>query len=769
MLLSPEIRPIVMFYLNSKIPVFADASLAAFSNVPQLDQMGPDSLQLRLAIRAAKNTLMDAKRKQIVDESIANINEKAQLEMQSIVEFRLQSSRTIEKLSPVGKCQETRPAAGLSDTAIVLEDPQSAALTADSGSEMVMANSVNHGEIEIDPASAIEVAQTKFQESTGQTTEVPAVSCSASSPPILDQTYHPITVHPECINEGTRSVSTSIPQPALAMNSSNSVESRTTNCGQLAFAQSVPPGELVDNSLIGDCEAVRTASSEVGISENEDFVPNVQQLRMTEEEPDTQVLNRTADIGIQNVEKGSTVLVRPPHMSIMEDEGSRTAPVPESNIGTPKTVHSNLGNASADTQPIFDSEGSSYRSFNSAASNHAEHSNQPEAVLMPDSQSSSREIAEHLHESSDDKSGSLALPSDCPNGDDCSAVTSASVVVLPVGHSPDAIKSQPAAQPPQEGLKVTRRRIRKRAAEFPYTDASAELAVSVSSSCFAIVPPLSHATPSLTDLRVDQSYDASLSGNKRSKKRGRKSKQQKSSSDNDSAKIDGSMHVRQGSINDCIVVCSKPNAGAITPSQNDVLKRERLAMEPEETFHGKFTRGKRGRSKLMLESSESDESSPVEPSETPTKRARVTKSSFHSSRIHLSSTRQAATPRKSTSFSSIHTGVEDEEEDEIQSSPVGGSSESFPYYLVQRSRQKLSSYVAKAFRWPSNGSPSAAVSRPDANSNIPTMVDRTRGQPRLDALARTVIYDDEAITGSRKIAAYIHSFGFRFPWSNVAA
>ncbi|KAK9240487.1 hypothetical protein V1525DRAFT_206470 [Lipomyces kononenkoae] len=472
-----------------------------------------------------------------------------------------------------------------------------------------MQKSVNRGEmcaIEIDSALAIEVAQAPFQESTERTTEAPAViadnverkvvrestgdyqpavSCTPSSPPIFDHICHPISAHPDCSNEGTS----------------------TTSGGQLTFAQSNSLGQLVDND-----QAIRTVTSEAHVSENEDFGSNVsQQVRAAGKEDDNfeaDNLNVTACIGNDNSEKDSPVdaaLVR--HKPVREDERPRSAPVTESDIRTPQGVLSIFGDAQPGKQPIFESEGSLYHSGNSSAGNHAEPSRHTEDALITESQSSSQEVPEHLHGPSDDHDhDSQAEPTEGPsNGEGCSGATSAVVVGQPVAHSQDSIKSQPAVQSPQEGVNASRRQVRKRSAVRPYMDAPTDVAVSVGSSGFAIIPPLSQSTPALTDLHANRSDDATPSGTKRGKKRGRKSKQPKPSGDSDFANIEGSMHIRQGSINDCIVVSSNPDAGGIIPSPDIVGKRQRLAMEPAEMPNVKLTRGKRGRSKLVPESSES--------------------------------------------------------------------------------------------------------------------------------------------------------------------
>jgi hypothetical protein len=84
------------------------------------------------------------------------------------------------------------------------------------------------------------------------------------------------------------------------------------------------------------------------------------------------------------------------------------------------------------------------------------------------------------------------------------------------------------------------------------------------------------------------------------------------------------------------------------------------------------------------------DSSPVEPNETPTKKARVSKSSSLSSRMRLSSTKHSETPKNPILSSSICTGVDDDEEDEIQSSPVRGSLERYSDTLQNSNGTTLS-------------------------------------------------------------------------------
>ncbi|KAK9315929.1 hypothetical protein V1524DRAFT_51295 [Lipomyces starkeyi] len=728
-LLSPEIMPIILFYLNSNTPVFADASLAACTNVLQPDQMGPDTLQLRLAIRTAKNTLTDAKRKQIVDESIANINEKAQQEMQSIAERRSQSANPIKESSaPTSKLQETTAADGCSPTSLALGSSQSVAIIADPEShalpnfalhKSVNANAEVHA-MEIDNQSITVRAQTSFlksrvpavigdalepkvfsQEATRHARH--AIPSRSSAQPILEDICNPISLPLELSNEAARSGATPMPDLAVCATDVNAKEPVIT---ESTVQQSVAPqsSSQVDLGQLGDFDTIdidedlktfRTASNEVCIGDKEDVEANVaRDVRVSG--------NEEVDIEAEDANGSDFKEVVPVESAIREhnlktvDEESRTAPVTERIIVPQASVQSMLSDALADTQPIVESQGSSGLHDSTSDGKHVAYSREPEDGAIPASQSATQNNGGYAHQPCND--GNFVgltepVPSQGPTSTEkgCVEGTSAAEAVLSVADSQDDVTPQPAFPSPHEGAKITRRRVRKRSSAPSDASAvltSAEAAVSVHSSSFAIIPPVSYPAPLLAAVHVDQSDHTIISGEKKAKKRGRKSKQQKSAGDFEN--IGENTHVRQGFINDCIIVSTDPNASVITPSPSIMIKHECFAMEDDEMADLILARRKRGHSKLVSESSEPGDSSPVEPNETPTKKARVSKSSSLSSRMRLSSTKHSETPKNPILSSSICTGVDDDEEDEIQSSPVRGSLERYSDTLQNSNGTTLS-------------------------------------------------------------------------------
>ncbi|KAK9363800.1 hypothetical protein V1504DRAFT_115429 [Lipomyces starkeyi] len=617
-LLSPEIMPIILFYLNSNTPVFADASLAACTNVLQPDQMGPDTLQLRLAIRTAKNTLTDAKRKQIVDESIANINEKAQQEMQSIAERRSQSASSIKESSaPTSKLQETTAADGCSPTSLVLGSSQSVAIIADPEShalpnfalhKSVNANAEVHP-MEIDNQSITVRAQTSFlksrvpagiadalepkvfsQEATRHARH--AIPSRSSAQPILEDICHSISLPLEFSNEAARSGAAPMPDLAVCATDVNAEEPVAT---ESTVQQSVAPqsSSQVDLDQLGDSDTIdmdedlktfRTAGNEVCIGDKKDVEVNVaRDVRVSG--------NEEVDIEAEDANGSDLKEVVPVESAIRQhnlktaDEESRTAPVTERIIVPQASAQSMLSDALADTQPIFESQGSSGLHNSTSDGKHVEYSREPEDRVIPASQSA---IQIYAHQPCND--GNFVgltepVPSQEPTSTEkgCVEGTSAAEAVLFVADPQDDVTPQPAFPSPHDGAKITRRRVRNRSSapsDASAVSTSAEAAVSVHSSSFAIIPPVSYPAPLLAAVHVDQSDHTIISGEKKGKKRGRKSKQQKSAGDFEN--IGGNTHVRQGSINDCIIVSTNSNASVITPSPAIMIKHECFAMEDDE-------------------------------------------------------------------------------------------------------------------------------------------------------------------------------------------
>ncbi|KAK9328648.1 hypothetical protein V1520DRAFT_205779 [Lipomyces starkeyi] len=622
--------PIIVFYLNSNMPVFADASLAACTNVLQPDQMGPDTLQLRLAIRTAKNSLTDAKRKQIVDESIANINEKAQQEMQSIAERRSQSASPIKESSaPTSKLQETTAADGRSPTSLALGGSQSVAIIADPEShalpnfaahKSVNANAEVHP-MEIDNQSITVRAQTSFlksrlpagiadamepkvfsQEATRHSRH--AIPSRSSEQPILEDTCHSISLPLEFSNEATTSGATPMPDLAVCTTDINAEKPVTP---ESTVQQSVAPqsSSQVDLDQHGDSiEIFRTASNEVCIGDKEEVETNVSRdVRVSgNEEADIEAEDANGSDFKEVVPVESTIRQHNPKTA---DEESRIAPVTERIIVSQAFVQSMPSDALADTQPIFESQGSSGLHNSTSDGKHVEYSRELEDGVIPASRSATQNNGGYAHQPCND--GNFVgltepVPSQGPTSTEkgCVEGTSAAEAVLSVADSQDEVTPQPAFRSPHEGAKITRRRVRKRSSapsDASAVSTPAESAVSVHSSSFAIIPPVSYPAPLLAAVHVDQSIDHTIiSGEKKCKKRGRKSKQQKSAGDFEN--ISGNTYVRQGSINDCIIVSTNPNAGVITPSPAIMIKRECFSMEDDEMAD--LILGMLGRCELML-------------------------------------------------------------------------------------------------------------------------------------------------------------------------
>ncbi|KAK9246866.1 hypothetical protein V1506DRAFT_119507 [Lipomyces tetrasporus] len=372
------------------------------------------------------------------------------------------------------------------------------------------------------------------------------------------------------------------------------------------------------------------------------------------------------------------------------DEESRTSPHSE-NICVSR--ESMLADSMADTQPISESQ-SSYH-LNDPTSD-ARHADKPEDDMVADSQMAPGDnwkIAQDHSKERDPNRLANPVPSEEPRftGESCCEVPSSSDTAITAADSKHAIVLQSSSQSAQSEGKVARRRVHRLSNARFDNDSSAVLdlpaaACSVRSSIFAIIPPVSEPAPVLADITADKSDHTLTTGEKKHRKRVRKSKQQKSLSGFEPNS--GNAHVRQDSMNDCIVVSSDPIASD-TPSPDIVIKREGPTMEDDEMANMTLARRKRGRCRLESESFESD-SSPVEPNETPSKKARVTKSSSVSHRIPPSSSRHAGT-RKKPITSPPFTGADDDEEDEIQSSPVGGSLERYSDTLHNSNASRLSS------------------------------------------------------------------------------
>ncbi|KAK9482046.1 hypothetical protein V1527DRAFT_53867 [Lipomyces starkeyi] len=680
--------------------------------------------------------------------------------------------RTSTRKHTADGCSPKSLALGSSQSVAIIADPESHALPNFALHKSVNANAEVHP-MEIDNQSITVRAQTSFlksrapaviadalepkvfsQEATRHAQH--AIPSRSSAQPKLEGICHSISLPLESSNEAARSGATPMPDLAVCATDVNAEE-----------------------PVITESTVQQTASNEVCIGEKEDVEANVaRDMRVSG--------NEEVDIEAEDANGSDFKEVVPVESAIRQhnlqtaDEESRTAPVPERIIVPQASVQSMLSDALADTQPIVESQGSSGLHNSTSDGKHIAYSREPEDGVIPASQSATQNNGSYAHQPCNDGnfvSLTGPVPSQGPTSTEkgCFEGTSAADAVLSVADSQDDVTPQPAFLPPHEGAKITRRRVRKRSSASSDASAvstSAEAAVSVHSSSFAILPPVSYPAPLLAAVHGDQPDHTIISGEKKGKKRGRKSKLQKSAGDFEN--IGGNTHVRQGSINDCIIVSTNPNASVITPSPAIMIKNECFAMEDDEMADMILARRKRGHSKLVSESSESGDSSPVEPYETPTKKARVSKSSCISSRMHLSSTKHSATPKNPILSSSICTGVDDDEEDEIQSSPVRGSLESFPFKFVQFSTQKLSSYVVQAFRWSRNGSPSAAVSGPtfessdsasESEAGSPTRVYRNHRRTCFGSVSRTVINDGGTIDGCRKVGAYFHTFGSRFPWS----
>ncbi|KAK9319913.1 hypothetical protein V1517DRAFT_376087 [Lipomyces orientalis] len=836
LLLAQEIKPIITFYLTSTMPDFAHVALAACANVLQSDCLAP--LQLRLAIRAAKNTLRDARRKQIVDESIANINEKAHQEMQSIAERRSQSVSPIKEILATSSSRlEATHEARCRRASLEPADSESPATTAEPEPHSMLADN-SHGKAnsngdvhptEIETRLITDEAQSSAVRLIEQYMEV-SVTAAAVEPDVFS--HHgvpdsqlsircPSSTKPILANKGPstaplelRNELACLSMPLLNIGDSVNEHKadnlvRRDNCAQLPVIPQVGSRESpinidqLDDSGIVEMEGDKTLkgmSNDVFVTDIEDA--GVKVAPEAENDPIDVEMNDasgTPALEVANANAGEPD--KPPHTS-GQNTGDEKSTADSENLSVSReSICSMLADSMAATQPISESQASCHINAPTSDDRHAD---KPEEDVVADSQMAPGDIWKIAHDNCNERdTNSIAnpVPSEEPRftGESHCEVPSSSDTAIPAANSQHAIVLQYSSQSAQSDVKVTRRRVRKSSSARFDNDYSAVLepaaACSVRSSIFAIIPPVSEPAPVLTDIHDDRSDHPLTAAEKKHRKRVRKSKQQRSLSGFE--QNSGNAHVRQDSMNDCIVVSSNPIASD-TPSPDIVIKRERSTMEDDEMANmilGVFAaswsmlgalvnchfiaRRKRGRRQLESESSESGDSSPVEPNETPSKKARVSKSSSAPHRIPLASLRHTGTRRKPSRSPSL-TGADDDEEDEIQSSPVGGSLERysdalhnsneihicdphrdmnyahFPFKFVRLSKQKFSSCVAQAFGWSRNDDTAAAVAESDFEfagsecefeTNTRTGAYQTPGRTYFNAVSRPVVYDGGATIG----------------------